>query len=66
MFLNDSVIIFLRNICIIKNRICQINLFCKTSNQNGGKSMAKIDYTQLAREIVAAVGGKENINRVGN
>ena len=28
--------------------------------------MAKIDYTQLAREIVAAVGGKENIISVGN
>ena len=28
--------------------------------------MAKIDYTQFAREIVAAVGGKENIISVGN
>lgn len=28
--------------------------------------MAKIDYTELAREVVAAVGGKENIISVGN
>lgn len=28
--------------------------------------MAKIDYTQFAREIVAAVGEKENIISVGN
>lgn len=26
--------------------------------------MAKADYTQLAKEVVAAVGGKENIVNV--
>lgn len=28
--------------------------------------MAKADYTQLAKEVVAAVGGKENIVNVTN
>jgi len=28
--------------------------------------MAKADYTQLAQEVVAAVGGKENIVSVAN
>lgn len=30
------------------------------------KKMAKADYTQLAKEVVAAVGGKENIVNVTN
>lgn len=33
---------------------------------NGGKKMASKDYTQLAKEVVAAVGGKENISSVAN
>ena len=28
--------------------------------------MAKADYTQLAKDVVAAVGGKENIISVSN
>lgn len=36
------------------------------SNIKRGKKMAKADYTQLAKEVVAAVGGKENIVNVTN
>jgi PTS system beta-glucosides-specific IIC component len=36
------------------------------SNIRRGKKMAKADYTQLAKEVVAAVGGKENIVNVTN
>ena len=36
------------------------------ANIKRGKKMAKADYTQLAKEVVAAVGGKENIVNVTN
>ena len=32
----------------------------------GGEEMAKADYTQLSKEVIEAVGGKENIVNVTN
>ena len=39
-------------------------MFTKMSQEE--EKMAKADYTQLARDVVEAVGGKENIISVSN
>ena len=44
----------------------KITIITSSNKKREGRNMAKADYTQLAQEVVAAVGGKENIVSVAN